>query len=163
MSYRDAWEFAKRSPEEFWRQAAAQIHWDRPFDRVLDSSNAPLYRWFPGGELNTCFNAIDRHVHNGRASQLAVIHDSPVTGVKRSLTYEQLQNEVARFAGALLALGVGRGDRVVIYMPMVPETLIAMYGCARIGAIHSVVFGGFASHELAVRIEDAAPKVIVSA
>jgi propionyl-CoA synthetase len=163
MGYREAWELARQSPEEFWKQAAAQIHWDRPFDRVLDSTRAPLYRWFPGGELNTCFNAIDRHVQNGRATQPAVIYDSPVTGSKRTLTYQQLQNEVARFAGGLLALGVGRGDRVVIYMPMVPETLVAMYGCARIGAIHSVVFGGFASHELAVRIEDAAPKVVVSA
>jgi len=152
-----------RSPETFWRRAAEAITWSRPFERVLDDSRAPLYRWFSGGELNTCYNAIDFHVENGRASQTAVIYDSPVTATKRTLSYRDLLQQVARFAGALSALGVVKGDRVVIYMPMMPETLIAMYACARIGAIHSVVFGGFAANELAVRIEDAAPKIVLSA
>jgi propionyl-CoA synthetase len=152
-----------RSPQTFWRRAAEAITWSRPFESVLDDSRAPLYRWFSGGELNTCYNAIDFHVENGRASQPAVIYDSPVTGTKRTLSYRELLGLVAQFAGALSALGVIKGDRVVIYMPMIPETLIAMYACARIGAIHSVVFGGFAANELAVRIEDAAPKIVLSA
>ena len=162
-AYRDAFDEAMRSPETFWRRAADAITWSRPFDRVLDDSRAPLYRWFSGGELNTCYNAIDFHVENGRASQPAVIYDSPVTGTKRILSYRELLQQVAQFAGALSALGVVKGDRVVIYMPMMPETLIAMFACARIGAIHSVVFGGFAANELAVRIEDAAPKIVLSA
>jgi propionyl-CoA synthetase len=130
---------------------------------VLDDSRAPFYRWFTGGRLNTCHNALDRHVDGGRADQLALIYDSPVTGAAASFTYRELRDAVARFAGALAAEGVGHGDRVVIYLPMVPEAVIAMLACARIGAIHSVVFGGFAAHELASRIEDAKPKVIVSA
>jgi len=154
---------AIRSPESFWGRAAESIEWHRRWDRVLDRSNAPFYRWFSGGELNTCYNAIDRHVEHGRAEQLALIYDSPVTDTRRTFTYRQLLEEVARFAGVLASLGVTKGDRVIIYMPMVPEALIAMYGCARIGAIHSVVFGGFAAQELAVRIDDAAPKVVVSA
>jgi len=148
-AYRDAFDQAMRSPQTFWRRAAEAITWSRPFERVLDDSRAPLYRWFPGGELNTCYNAIDLHVENGRASQAAVIYDSPVTATKRTLSYRELLRQVAQFAGALSALGVVKGDRVVIYMPMIPETLIAMYACARIGAIHSVVFGGFAANELA--------------
>ena len=162
-SYEEVYARAQLDPEAFWSDAAQSIHWDRPFTRVLDDTHAPLYRWFTGGELNTCYNAIDRHVANGRAEQPAVIWESPMTGCKRVLTYRELQTEVARFAGALRSLGVEKGDRVVIYMPMVPETLIAMYACARIGAVHSVVFGGFASRELAVRIDDAAPKVVLSA
>jgi propionyl-CoA synthetase len=162
-NYQRACDEAIRSPERFWGRAAEAIQWLHPWEHVLDRSNAPLYRWFTGGELNTCYNAIDFHVEHGRADQLALIYDSPVTGTRRTFTYGQLLEEVARFAGVLASLGVAKGDRVVIYMPMVPEALIAMYACARIGAIHSVVFGGFASHELAVRIEDAAPKVVVSA
>ena len=162
-SYEEVYARAQLDPEAFWSDAAQSIHWDRPFTRVLDDTHAPLYRWFTGGELNTCYNAIDRHVANGRAEQPAVIWESPMTGCNRVLTYRELQTEVARFAGALRSLGVEKGDRVVIYMPMVPETLIAMYACARIGAVHSVVFGGFASRELAVRIDDAAPKVVLSA
>jgi propionyl-CoA synthetase len=150
-------------PEEFWAEAAAEIDWDEPWDRVLDDSRAPFYRWFPGGRLNTCYNALDRHVAGGRADQLALIYDSPVTDSQARFTYRELRDVVAQFAGALTAQGVGRGDRVVIYMPMVPEAAIAMLACARIGAIHSVVFGGFAANELASRIEDAAPKVVVSA
>ncbi|MCC7054435.1 MAG: propionyl-CoA synthetase [Gemmatimonadaceae bacterium] len=150
-------------PEGFWAEAASALHWDRPWDRVLDDSAAPLYRWFRGGELNTCFNAIDRHVNDGRGAQAAVIWDSPVTQQQRTISYRELRDEVARFAGVLQSLGVARGDRVVIYMPMVPETLIGMYACARIGAVHSVVFGGFAPQELAVRIDDAQPKVVLTA
>jgi propionyl-CoA synthetase len=150
-------------PEEFWAEAAVEIDWDEPWERVLDESRAPFYRWFTGGRLNTCYNALDRHVEGSRADQLALIYDSPVTGTTASFTYRELRDAVARFAGALVAEGVGRGDRVIVYMPMVPEAGIAMLACARIGAIHSVVFGGFAAHELASRIEDAKPKVVVSA
>lgn len=139
------------------------MHWDRPWDRVLDDSAAPLYRWFADGELNTCFNAIDRHVLNGRGEQAAVIYDSPVTNTKRTITYRELLDAVARFAGVLRSLGVERGDRVVIYMPMTPEALIGMYAGARIGAVHSVVFGGFAPNELVVRIDDARPNVVLTA
>ena len=149
--------------EGFWAEAAAAIDWDEPWERVLDDSRAPFYRWFSGGRLNTCHNALDRHVDNGRADQLALIYDSPVTGTAAALTYRELRDAVARFAGALAAQGVQAGDRVVVYMPMVPEAVVAMLACARIGAIHSVVFGGFAAHELASRIEDAQPKVVVSA
>jgi propionyl-CoA synthetase len=150
-------------PEDFWAQAAAEIDWVQPWERVLDDARAPFYRWFAGGRLNTCYNALDRHVERGRADQLALIYDSPVTSAVRTFTYRELRDEVARFAGALVAQGVGPGDRVVIYMPMVPEAAIAMLGCARIGAVHSVVFGGFAAKELASRIQDARPKVVVSA
>ena len=162
-SYADAYARSLSDPEGFWADAAAALHWDRPWDRVLDDSAAPLYRWFRGGMLNTCFNAIDRHVLGGRAEQAAVIWDSPVTQQQRRITYRELRDEVARFAGVLQSLGVSKGDRVVIYMPMVPETLIGMYACARIGAVHSVVFGGFAPQELAVRIDDAQPKVVLTA
>lgn len=162
-SYREAYEEARRRPERFWEEAARTIQWSKPFDRVLDDSRKPFYRWFAGGELNTCYNAIDRHAEGDRADQAAVIYDSPVTGVQRTRSFRELRDEVARFAGVLAGIGVGKGDRVVIYMPMVPETLVAMYACARIGAIHSVVFGGFAANELAVRIDDATPKVIISA
>jgi propionyl-CoA synthetase len=161
--YQRAYDEARNAPERFWGRAGEAIHWLKRWDTVLDSSDAPLYRWFTGGQLNTCYNAIDYHVEHGRADQPAVIYDSPVTGVQRTLTYCELLEEVARFAGVLSSLGVTKGDRVVIYMPMTPEALIAMYACARIGAVHSVVFGGFASQELAVRIEHAAPKVVVSA
>ena len=151
-------------PEGFWGQAAEAIHWYKKWDKVLDDSNKPFYRWFKGGIVNTCYNAIDRHVEGGRADQLALIYDSPVTGnTIRTYTYRQLRDEVAKFAGVLVGLGVAKGDRVVIYMPMVPEAPISMLACARIGAVHSVVFGGFAANELAVRLNDAQPKVIVTA
>jgi propionyl-CoA synthetase len=153
----------QEDPEGFWAQAAESIHWFKKWDRVLDDSHAPFYRWFSGGFVNTCYNLLDAHVANGRAEQVALIYDSPVTGVVRSLTYRELLNEVALFAGALRQQGVEKGDRVIIYMPMVPEAAIAMLACARIGAVHSVVFGGFAADELATRINDAAPRVIVSA
>jgi len=150
-------------PEQFWAEAAAEIDWDEPWERVLDDSQAPFYRWFAGGRLNSCHNALDRHVEGGRADQLALIYDSPVTATTATFTYRELRDAVAGFAGALAAQGVGRGDRVIVYMPMVPEAVIAMLACARIGAVHSVVFGGFAAHELASRIDDAKPKVIVAA
>jgi propionyl-CoA synthetase len=150
-------------PEDFWAEAAAEIDWNEPWEQVLDDSLAPFYRWFAGGRLNSCHNALDRHVAGGRGDQLALIYDSPVTATTAAFTYRELRDAVARFAGALAAEGVGRGDRVVVYMPMVPEAVIAMLACARIGAVHSVVFGGFAAHELASRIEDAKPKVVVSA
>ena len=151
------------APEEFWSEAAAAIDWVEPWGKVLDDSRAPFYRWFPGGRLNTCYNALDRHVEGGRADQLALIYDSPVTETTATFTYRELLDLVARFAGALAAHGVERGDRVIVYMPMVPEAVIAMLACARLGAIHSVVFGGFAADELANRIDDAKPKVVVAA
>ena len=152
-----------RDPDGFWGEAAEALEWDKRWDKVLDGSRAPFYRWFVGGKLNTCHNAVDRHVAAGRGAQPAVIYDSPVTDTVRRITYAELQDLTARFAGALKQRGVGYGDRVILYMPMVPEALISMLACARIGAIHSVVFGGFAPHELATRIDDAKPKVIVSA
>jgi propionyl-CoA synthetase len=150
-------------PEGFWGDAAKKIEWYQAPEVVLDASSPPFYRWFPDGTLNTCFNAVDRHVRDGRGDQAALIYDSPVTGTGRTYTYAELLDRVARFAGVLAGLGVGRGDRVIIYLPMIPEAAIAMLACARIGAIHSVVFGGFAAPELAMRIDDAAPKVVVSA
>ena len=150
-------------PEGFWADAAKDIDWYQPPAQVLDRSRAPFYRWFAGGVMNTCFNALDRHVRDGRGDQAALIYDSPVTGSGRTYTYAELLDEVARFAGVLRGLGVGQGDRVIVYMPMIPEAAIAMLACARIGAVHSVVFGGFAAPELATRIDDAGPKVIVSA
>lgn len=150
-------------PEGFWAHAAESIHWYKKWDQVLDTSHTPFNKWFAGGSVNTCYNALDVHVENGRAEQVALIYDSPVTDVIKTYTYRTLLDEVALFAGALQRQGVEKGDRVIIYMPMVPEALIAMLACARIGAIHSVVFGGFAADELATRINDACPKVIVSA
>ena len=150
-------------PEGFWGEAAEGLHWDKRWDRVLDDSKAPLYRWFSGGRLNTCYNALDRHADGGRGDQAALIYDSPVTDTIRSYSYGELRDLTARFAGAMAAQGVGKGDRVIVYMPMVPEAAIAMLACARLGAIHSVVFGGFAANELATRIDDAKPKMIVSA
>ena len=161
--YQEIYRRSLEDPDGFWAEAATAIDWDEPWDRVLDDSQAPFYRWFSGGRLNTCHNALDRHVEGGRGDQLALIYDSPVAGTAARFTYRELRDEVARFAGVLAAQGVQPGDRVVIYMPMVPEAVIAMLACARIGAIHSVVFGGFAAHELASRIEDARPKVVVSA
>jgi propionyl-CoA synthetase len=163
MAYRELYQQSIEQPETFWAEAARSIHWDRPWDKVLDASGAPLYRWFSGARLNTCYNALDRHIEQGRGDQVALIYDSPVTATKARFSYAELRDRVARFAGGLAALGVGKGDRVIIYMPMVPEAVIGMLACARIGAIHSVVFGGFASRELATRIDDAKPKVILSA
>jgi propionyl-CoA synthetase len=162
-AYDDTYRRSLEDPDGFWAEAAADIDWIEPFEVVLDRTASPSPRWFAGGALNTCANAIDRHVEGGRADQLALVYDSPVTWVVRRFTFAQLRDEVARFAGGLASLGVAKGDAVIIYMPMVPEAVVAMLACARLGAIHSVVFGGFAPNELAVRIDDAKPKVIVSA
>jgi propionyl-CoA synthetase len=161
--YDEVYRRAQQDPEGFWAAAAEDIHWERRWDRVLDASRPPYYRWFPGGRLNTCYNALDVHVDRGRGKQIALIYDSPVTDTVRSFTYFELRDQVARFAGALRRQGVEPGDRVILYMPMVPEAVIAMLACARIGAVHSVVFGGFAPKELATRIDDAKPTVMLSA
>ena len=160
--YRELFDASVADPTEFWAQAARAVSWTRAPQRILDDTNPPFYRWFPDAELNTCANALDRHIDE-RGDQAALIYDSPVTGTKRTFTYRELLDETARFAGVLRGLGVGKGDRVVLYMPMIPEAVIAMLACARLGAVHSVVFGGFAAHELATRIDDAQPAVIVSA
>ncbi len=162
-NYRKIYRQSIESPEHFWGQAAKNVHWFREWDCVLDDSRAPFYRWFTGAETNTCYNCLDRQVENGRGEQTALIYDSAITGRQKKFTYRELLDKVAIFAGTLAGMGVAKGDRVIIYMPMVPEAAIAMLACARIGAIHSVVFGGFAARELATRIDDAKPKVIVSA
>ena len=161
--YREQFDASIDDPSAFWADAARAVTWTREPQRILDDTNPPFYRWFPDAELNTCANALDRHVDGGRADQPALIYDSPLTGAKRTYTYRELLDETARFAGVLRSLGVEKGDRVVIYMPMVPEAVIAMLACARLGAVHSVVFGGFAANELAARIDDARPAVVVSA
>ena len=163
MSYETTYRNSIKNPNEFWALVAADLEWTRQWDCVLDDSDAPFYEWFSGGELNTCHNALDRHCEAGRGSQAALIYDSPVTSQIRTYSYDELRSEVALFAGVLAANGVGQGDRVIVYMPMIPEAVISMLACARIGAIHSVVFGGFAAKELATRIADADPALIVSA
>jgi propionyl-CoA synthetase len=163
MTYAETYARWKADPEGFWMEAAKAIDWVRPPTRALFAENAPLYEWFSDGMVNTCWNAVDRHVEAGRGHQTAIIHHSPVTHTRREISFFELRNRVALLAGALRAKGVEKGDRVIIYMPMVPEALEAMLACARLGAIHSVVFGGFAAHELAVRINDATPKCIIAA
>ena len=162
-SYDETYAASIDDPTRFWGSAAELIHWDRRWDTVLDDTNPPFYRWFTGGQLNTCYNALDLHIERGRGKQTALIYDSPVTNTLRSYTYSQLRDDVALLAGALVAEGIQKGDRVIIYMPMVPEAAMAMLACARIGAVHSVVFGGFAAKELSTRIDDAKPKLILSA
>ena len=162
-SYEEDYKVSLHDPEAFWAAAAQEISWSKPWDRVLNADNPPFYRWFEGAEMNTCYNCLDRHVEDGRGDQDALIYDSPMTGQVRKYTYQELTDTVARFAGALAGLGITKGDRVLIYMPMVPEAAIAMLACARIGAIHSVVFGGFAPKELATRIDDAKPVAIIAA
>ncbi len=162
-NYAEAYRRSLDDPEGFWGEAAKAIDWEKPWDRVLDKSNPPFYRWFKGARLNTCYNALDRHVERGRADQAALIYDSPVTNTVKRFTYRELRDNVAKLAGALEAHGVRKGDRVILYMPMVPEAVMAMLACARIGAIHSVVFGGFAAPELAARLDDAKPKMVLSA
>ncbi len=161
--YEEVFQKSIQDARGFWGAAAEKISWYRKWDNVLDDTNPPFYRWFPGGELNTCYNALDRHVEGGRADQAALIYDSPVTNTIRKFTYRELLDQVSHFAGALRKLGVEKGDTVIIYMPMIPQAVVAMLACARLGATHSVVFGGFAPHELAIRIDDARPKVIISA
>ncbi|CUH67363.1 Acetyl-coenzyme A synthetase [Thalassovita autumnalis] len=163
MTYKEVYEGWKADPEAFWLDAAKAIDWDVAPTKALHADNAPLYEWFKDSKVNTCWNAVDRHVEAGRGDQVAIIHDSPVTGSKKWITYVELRNRVAMLAGALKAKGIEKGDRVIIYMPMIPEALEAMLACSRLGAVHSVVFGGFASNELAVRIDDAKPKAIIAA
>ena len=163
MGFREVYQSSKDNSEAFWLDAARAIDWDKFPTKALNDANAPLYEWFTDGMVNTCYNAVDRHVENGRADQTAIIYDSPITGAKDKITYAELKDKVAHLAGALVAKGVTKGDRVIVYMPMVPEALVAMLACARIGAVHSVVFGGFAANELAVRIDDAKPKAILAA
>jgi propionyl-CoA synthetase len=161
-SYREAYDASTQDPNAFWLAAADAIDWIKKPTKALDDRTAPVYRWYPDAELNTCYNAIDRHVLAGRGDQTAIIYDSAMTGTKKFYTYNELLEKVSLFAGALSRQGVSKGDRVLIYMPMIPEAIYAMLACARLGAIHSVVFGGFAANELAVRIDDATPKVIVT-
>ncbi len=163
MGYKAVYDAWKADPESFWMEQAKAIDWVTPPTRALFDENAPLYEWFKDARVNTCYNAVDRHVENGRGEQAAIIYDSPITGKKDSITFAELKDKVASLAGALQAKGVTTGDRVIIYVPMVPEALVAMLACSRIGAIHSVVFGGFAANELAVRIDDATPKAIIAA
>ncbi|MCU0297691.1 MAG: AMP-binding protein, partial [Candidatus Nanopelagicales bacterium] len=163
MGYQQTYERSLSDPDGFWREAAVAIEWSEEPTVVCDDTGAPLYRWFSDGVLNTCHNAVDRHVAAGRGDRPALHYVSPVTGTSRTLTYSELLDEVATFAGVLSDLGVSAGDRVVLSMPMIPEAVIAMLACARVGAVHSVVFGGFAAHELAARIDDAQPKVILAA
>ncbi|HOZ32699.1 MAG TPA: AMP-binding protein, partial [Tabrizicola sp.] len=163
MSYAQVYRQWQQDPERFWMGAAGGIDWVSKPARALNDSRAPLYEWFTDATVNTCWNAVDRHVAAGRGKQAAILHDSPVTGTKHVITYAELQDRVSRLAGALKAKGITKGDRVIIYMPMVPEALEAMLACARLGAIHSVVFGGFAANELAVRIDDCTPKAIIAA
>ncbi len=163
MGYKDIYASWQNDPEAFWLDAAKAIDWDEAPIKALTDKGEGLYEWFADAKVNTCYNAVDRHVENGRGDQVAIIHDSPITGTLHKITYSELQTRVAALAGALRAKGIEKGDRVIIYMPMVPEALEAMLACARIGAIHSVVFGGFAANELAVRIDDATPKAIIAA
>ena len=162
-NYKKIYDNWQKDPKTFWKEQSENIDWEKNPGKILDDNNKPFYKWYPDGSLNTCFNAIDRHVLNGRGEQVAILYDSPVTNTKKKITYSELKYQVSIFAGALKKLGVLKGDRVIIYMPMIPEALVAMLACSRLGAIHSVVFGGFASNELAVRIDDCKPKIIVSA
>ena len=162
-TYQETYRLSLQSPDNFWLQAARQVHWHRPPTTALNTSQSPFNRWFEDGQINASYNAVDVHVKNGRAQQAAIIYDSPLSNTKRTISYQQLYDQVTRFAGVLAAQGVTQGDRVLIYMPMVPEALIAVLASARLGAVHCVVFGGFAANELAVRIDDCQPRVIVSA
>ena len=161
--YQQIYDSSINNKEDFWKKVAEDIFWFKKPSKILNSSNPPFYRWFEDGTTNTCYNAIDHHINNGNGNKIAIIYDSPITGTKKTFTYKTLKEEVSLFAGALVNQGVSKGDRVIIYMPMIPEAVIAMLACGRIGAIHSVVFGGFAANELASRIDDSKAKIIVSA
>jgi len=161
--YQSTFQRAKSSPSEFWMEAAQDVQWDKAPTKALNSENSPFDKWFEDGQINACYNALDYHVDNGRADQLALVYDSPITDKQRKFTYRELRDAVARFAGAMAATGVSTGDRVLIYMPMIPEAIVGVLACARLGAVHSVVFGGFAAKELAVRIDDCQPKLILTA
>ena len=162
-NYHDVYKHSLENPEDFWAEAASSIFWTQSWDKVLDDTRPPFYRWFPGAETNTCYNAVDRHVEAGNGDRTALIYDSVMTGTKRQITYKELRDQVTQFAGVLCEQNISAGDRVIIYMPMVPEAVVAMLGCARLGVIHSVVFGGFAPQELATRIDDCTAELIVTA
>ena len=159
--FKDLYKKSIENPEIFWQEASKDIFWFKEPTKILNKSNAPFYKWFEDGVTNTCYNALDIHIDQGNGKRTALIYDSPITGNKSKFTYEELKSKVSRFAGALENQGVKKGDRVIIYMPMIPEAVIAMLACARIGSIHSVVFGGFASNELASRIDDSKAKILV--
>ena len=161
--FNDIYQNSLKNPEDFWQEVSNDIFWFKKPTKILNKSNPPFYKWFEDGVTNTCYNALDIHIDQGRGDKLALIYDSPITGNKKQFTYRELKEKVSKFAGALRNQGVNKGDRVIIYMPMIPEAVIAMLACGRIGAIHSVVFGGFASNELASRIDDSEAKVIVTA
>ena len=161
--YTSAFKDSIQNKEEFWAKAAEDVRWIKKYDQVLDSSKPAFYKWFKGGKINTCFNALDRHVEEGNGERVALIYDSAMSNIKKKYTYQELTNEVSILAGALQRQGIVKGDRIIIYMPMIPEAIMAMLACARIGAVHSVVFGGFASKELASRIDDSGAKLILSA
>ena len=161
--FQEIYDQSIKNPEKFWQEASEDIFWFKKPSKILNKSNPPFYKWFEDGITNTCYNAIDIHIDQGRGKKSALIYDSPITGNKNKFTYEELKAKVAKFAGALTDQGAKKGDRVIIYMPMIPEAVIAMLACARIGAIHSVVFGGFASNELASRIDDSKAKILVTA
>ncbi|MEJ2611376.1 MAG: propionyl-CoA synthetase [Candidatus Thiodiazotropha sp.] len=163
LNYAKIYQHSLDNPQAFWGNVAMELHWNKPWDKALDVTAKPSPRWFVGGRLNTCFNALDRHIEAGQGEQIALIYDSPIIGQKQRYTYRELRDSVAKLAGAISANGVTKGDRVIVYMPMIPEAAIAMLACARIGAIHSVVFGGFAAKELATRIDDCQPKMVLSA
>ncbi len=162
LKYRDVYEQSINQPDSFWGKAAEAVQWTKKWDKVLDESKKPFYSWFTGGELNTCYNALDYHVESGRKDQVAIIYDSPVTNTVNKISYGELLDTVSRFAGVLSGLGVTKGDTVIIYMPMIPQAMVAMLACARIGAPHSVVFGGFSAEALRSRIEDAEAKVVIT-
>ncbi|XP_066600592.1 acyl-CoA synthetase short-chain family member 3, mitochondrial isoform X2 [Prorops nasuta] len=162
-TYEEAYEKSLRNPEEFWSEVGHSVIWDKHWDKVLDNSEEPFTKWFVGGKLNACYNCVDRHVEAGNGERVALIHDSPMTNCIRNVTYNELQDKCSRLAGALADMGVKKGDRVIIYMPLIPETIIAILATTRIGAVHSIVFGGFAARELASRIDHAEPKVIIAA
>jgi len=161
-TYNEIYQQSINDPDTFWSEAAEQLHWIKKWDKTIDLDAKPVPRWFAGGQINTCYNAVDRHVESGRGDQTAIIYDSPITNQQRKISYSELLQQVSQFAGVLASHGAKKGDRVIIYMPMIPEAAIAMLACARIGAIHSVVFGGFAANELATRIDDAKPDIIIS-
>ena len=152
-----------KNPEEFWKKVADDMFWFKKPTKILNSSKPPFFKWYEDGITNTCYNALDFHIDNGRGDRTALIYDSPITGNKKKFTYKELKEKVSKFAGALKNQGVKKGDRVIIYMPMIPEAVVGMLACGRIGAIHSVVFGGFASNELASRIDDSKAKVLLTA
>ncbi|MEM7237412.1 MAG: AMP-binding protein, partial [Pseudomonadota bacterium] len=162
-TYQEVYDGWQQDPEGFWMEAAKAVDWIKAPTRALNDAEAPVYSWFDDGVCNTCWNAVDRHVASGRGDQPAIVHDSAMTGTKQSITYSDLQDRVARLAGGLKAHGIVKGDRVIVYMPMIPEALVAALACARLGAVHSIVFGGFAAAELAVRIDDCEPKAIIAA